>query len=435
MSEAIGYAVYVGIDWGWERHEICWQDAQGVVLERRAVAHDPAAVGAEIDRWIAAAGGVPAAVAVAIETSRGALVEALLERQLSVWAINPKQLDRFRDRFSAAGAKDDRRDALVLADAVRTDRRAFVRVELETAQRTVLREHSRLHELLVQQQVAASHRLREQWLRFYPQLLTLGGTNEPWVWALWEHAPTPARAAGLRRARVQKLLSAARIRRVSAAQVLTALRQPGFAVAPGTTEAAVAHVAVVIEQLRLLGRQLRYCQAQLQQLLEQCKRAEAAGGAEADHGPAPRRGDVEIIDSLPGAGLIVTATFVSEAGRALTQRDLTTLRALCGSAPVTKRSGTSLLHVLQRRACNPRLRNACHYMAQTALRCDALCHEQYRRLRAKGHSHARALRGVADRLLRILIAALKAGTVYDIQRLTALESLAAATYPVAVPEY
>ena len=434
MSDAIGYAVYVGIDWGWERHEICWQDAQGGVIERRAVAHDPAAVSAEIDRWIAAAGGVPAAVAVAIETSRGALVETLLERQLSVWAINPKQLDRFRDRFSAAGAKDDRRDALVLADAVRTDRRAFVRVELETAQRTVLREHSRLYELLVQQRVAASHRLREQWLRFYPQLLTLGDPSEPWVWAVWELAPTPARAVGLRRARVQKLLSAYRIRRVPPAQVLTALRQPGFAVGPGTTEAAGAHVAVVIEQLRLLGRQMRHCQAQLQQLLEQCKRAEAAG-AESDPGPAPRRGDVEIIDSLPGAGLIVTATLVSEAGRALSKRDLTTLRALCGSAPVTKRSGKSLLHITQRRACNPRLRNACHYMAQTALRCDALCHEQYRRLRAKGHSHGRALRGVADRLLRILIAALKAGTVYDIQHLNALESLVAATYPLAVPEH
>ena len=33
--------------------------------------------------------------------------------------LNPKQLDRFRDRFSPAGAKDDRRDARTLGDALR----------------------------------------------------------------------------------------------------------------------------------------------------------------------------------------------------------------------------------------------------------------------------------------------------------------------------
>jgi hypothetical protein len=41
-----------------------------------------------------------------------------MDRGIAVFAINPKQLDRFRDRFSPAGAKDDRRDALVLASAL-----------------------------------------------------------------------------------------------------------------------------------------------------------------------------------------------------------------------------------------------------------------------------------------------------------------------------
>jgi hypothetical protein len=41
----------------------------------------------------------------------------LVERGFQVYAINPKQLDRFRDRYSMSGAKDDRRDAFVLADS------------------------------------------------------------------------------------------------------------------------------------------------------------------------------------------------------------------------------------------------------------------------------------------------------------------------------
>ena len=66
----------------------------------------------ELCDWLLARTGAPAGtIAVAIETPRGPVVEALLERGFAVFSINPKQLDRFRDRFSVAGAKDDSRDA------------------------------------------------------------------------------------------------------------------------------------------------------------------------------------------------------------------------------------------------------------------------------------------------------------------------------------
>ena len=67
-------------------------------------------------------GAPAAAIAVAIEVPHGPIVETLLERGFQTHAVNPKQLDRFRDRFTVAGAKDDRRDAHVLADSLRTDR-------------------------------------------------------------------------------------------------------------------------------------------------------------------------------------------------------------------------------------------------------------------------------------------------------------------------
>jgi hypothetical protein len=75
---------------------------------------------------------VPAEVAIAIEVAWVALVETLVENGFSVFSINPKQVDRFRDRFTVAGAKDDSRDALVLASSLRTDRRSYKRVEVES---------------------------------------------------------------------------------------------------------------------------------------------------------------------------------------------------------------------------------------------------------------------------------------------------------------
>ena len=72
--------------------------------------------------WILQQTGTRAeAVSVLIEVPHGPVVEFLMGRCFAVYAINTRQLDRFRDRFSPAGAKDDRRDARVLADAIRTD--------------------------------------------------------------------------------------------------------------------------------------------------------------------------------------------------------------------------------------------------------------------------------------------------------------------------
>jgi hypothetical protein len=64
-------------------------------------------------------------------------------------------------------------------------------------------------------------------------------------------------------------------------------------------------------------------------------------------------------------------------------------------------------------SCNQRLRNAVYHWSMGSIQHDERSREQYASLRKKDHSHPRALRGVADRLLTILIAMLKTGTTYD----------------------
>ena len=116
---------FAGVDWASDQHQVCVLAGDGQVVEERRVAHSGAGI-ANLCKWLdEVSGGRMASVHAAIEMPHGAVVEALLEREAQVYAINPKQLDRFRDRFTAAGAKDDRRDARVLADSLRTDRRSF----------------------------------------------------------------------------------------------------------------------------------------------------------------------------------------------------------------------------------------------------------------------------------------------------------------------
>jgi transposase len=124
---------------------------------------------------------------------------------------------------------------------------------------------------------------------------------------------------------------------------------------------------------------------------------------------------------LPGVGRIVVtpeacfqhdATLLAEAWDALLQRDYHALRALCGAAPVTKSSGKSRI-VIRRMACHPRLANAIYHWARVAIQHDPISRLKYSALRKKGHSHGRALRSVADRLLGVACAMLKAGTLFD----------------------
>src|SRR5918993_611619 len=163
---------FAGVDWGSEKHQVCLRDVAGTVVGERAFAHNGAGLVAMCD-WLVSVAGRPSTVAVAIEVPHGPVVDALLDRGFAVHVINPKQLDRLRDRVSLAGAKDDRRDARVAAGGLRTDPHLFRPIEAGDPAVIALREWSRLAEELQQERLRLSNRIRQQLWRYYPQLLEL----------------------------------------------------------------------------------------------------------------------------------------------------------------------------------------------------------------------------------------------------------------------
>ena len=133
-EHGMSYEWFVGIDWGSQQHQVCVLDRDRRRVGERSVDHDGASLARLADWLWTVSAGQSQQVAVAIEVPRGAIVEGLLERGFHVFAIHPKQLDRFRDRHRVAGAKDDRRDAFVLADSIRTDQPSFHRLQLDAPQ-------------------------------------------------------------------------------------------------------------------------------------------------------------------------------------------------------------------------------------------------------------------------------------------------------------
>jgi transposase len=404
---------YIGIDWGNESHAVCVVDAAGHRRDERRVDHTADAVQACLDWIMTFTGATPAQIAVAIETPRGALVDACLARGWLVFAVNPKQLDRFRDRHTVAGAKDDRRDAWVLADSLRTDPAAFQHVRSEDPIVVQLRELSRAEEDLDAEFRRLANQLRSQVHRLVPEVLALcPGADEPWFWALLQIAPTPAAQRRLTRARVDHLLRAHRIRRWRGAEVVARLQAPLFPHAPGVVEATEAQVHLILPRLEVVHTQRLACGRQLEQLLQQLRDRPREADQRGEHR------DIAILESLPGVGRKVAVTMLAEAAAPLAQRDYDRLRAHLGTAPVTTASGKRRL-VSMRRACNRRLRWAAYHWGRASVQHDAPSAAYYRALRARGHRHGRALRSVVDRWLRILIAMLRQNTLYDASRFAA----------------
>ena len=418
MTYTIQPGWFVGVDWGSRTHHACILDAAGAIRGERAFEHSGAGLAALADWMVDAAGGMPpAAVGVAIETPRGPVAESLLVHGFAVHSLNPKQLDRFRDRHSPAGAKDDRRDARVLASALRTDPLAFHRVEPADPVVVELREWSRIADDLKGERRRLANRLGDQLWRYFPAFNdAVDDPAAPWALALWKRVPNPAAARGMRAGTYDKLLKKHGIRRFDGATLRNRLVQRALDIDPAAARAAEANVRLLGKRIALLNEQIAEAAAQVEAFLDRLGRDDPEPGADDEPAPgqAGEQRDVDILRSLPGVGPVVAATLFAEAHDALRRRDYHALRCRCGVAPVTRQSGGRSI-VTRRLAVNGRLRDAAYHCARVAVQRDPASRARYDALRGRGHGHARSLRSVADRLLLVGCAMLRDGRLYDPQ--------------------
>jgi transposase len=399
------YRYFVGIDWGTQTHCVVLLNLDGRVIEQYDAVHSGEGLRMLVERLRGRTNGPSAEIAIAVEVSWGALVETLVENGFSVFSINPKQVDRFRDRFTVAGAKDDSRDALVLASSLRTDQRSYKRVELDAPEIIRLRELSRFEEELKTELRRTTNRLWQQLHRYYPQTLALSpAADDRFIWDLLSQAPMPEKGAKLSRSRLQRIFKAHRISKFTIEDAIAILRAPSLALAAGAAEAASEHVLLLLPQIALLDQQLRDVGRRIKQILQTCTE-EATGD-----GKTPT--DASLILSIPGIGPGIAATLLTEASRPIRERDYQALRCYAGTAPVTKQSAKRKT-VSMRQACSARLRQAVYHWSTRSIISDSRSRQQYDQSRASGQHHPRALRGLADRLLRLLISMLKKGEKYN----------------------
>jgi transposase len=408
--------LFIGIDWGSKTHAVCIVDADGKKVWQGEVAHKGDDVLAFVERLTKLTAGDFSRAAAAMESPHGVMVEVLLERGLKTYSINPKQLDRFRDRHSVSGAKDDDLDAFVLATSLRTDMKLYREIVLPSEQLMQLGALSRSYESLTDQVVSLASQVREQLVRYYPQMLGLGEWHrESFLWELFEAAPTPAQTAapkrgltkGLSAQKVGAILQKHGIRRHDPAVVLATLRSTPLPVAAGVAEACALRIQALLPVLRAAHEQRNGCTKQMKTLIESFQKE--------NDSPEKSHHDAALLLSLPGIGVHNGAVMLTEAYSALQARDYQALRQRAGAAPVSQRTGGKHKkpHVEQRQACNGALREATYHWGRIAVQREPRAKQHYADLRARGHSHGRAIRGVVDRLFKVLLAVLESGQPYD----------------------
>lgn len=383
--------MFCGIDWAEAHHDVALVDGDGTLIAKRRISDDAAGFTALITLLADAGDSADDPLPVAIETPRGLLVAALRATGRKIYPINPKAVDRYRDRYTVARKKSDAGDALVLANILRTDLAAHRPLPADSELAQAIAVLARAQQDAVWERTTAHNKLRSLLREYYPALLDAfttkrGGLQRPEARALLATAPTPRAAATLSTTQLTALLRQAGRQRginAEAARIQAILR----------TE--YLHQLPLVEDA--FGRQAL---ALLRTLDTACTNAEELAAAAIEH--FDQHPDAEIITSLPGLGSLTGARVLAEIGddrsRFTTAR---ALKAYAGAAPVTRASGKSLT-VIHRRVKNQRLAAVGYVWAFAALTASPGARAHYDRRKTTGDRHTAAQRNLFNRLLGCL---------------------------------
>jgi transposase len=292
--------LFVGDDWAEDHHDVEVMNEAGKVLAKRRLPEGVAGM-ARLHELIGERLGEDAdgaEVVIGIGTDRGPWVAALVAAGYVVYAVNPLQASRYRERHGVSGAKSDSGDAHMLTDMVRTDSHQLRAVAGDSADAEGVKVLARTHKTLIWERTRQVQRLRHQLREYFAAALeAFEDLDAPDTLELLGKAPDPARAARLTRAQVSAALKRAHRRNITdkATAILAALRGEQLGQPPAVTAAYAVTVRALIAVITTLNEQVKTLQGQV----------------EADFGRHP---DAEIYLSQPGLGPILGARVLGEFG-------------------------------------------------------------------------------------------------------------------------
>lgn len=393
--------VTAGIDWASGDHAVAVVDCTGSVVERLTVEHSAAG----LHRLLGLLRRTGAQEA-AIERPDGPVVAALLGAGITVVVISPNQVKHLRSRYGSAGNKDDRFDAFVLADTLRTDRARLRPLHPDSPATTALRDACRARKDLVAARIASANQLRAHLQHALPGAVGLFADLDSAIsMRFLTRFTTQEQADWLSPKRLAAWLAA---NGYCGRQDPATLHARLTAAPRGLTGDAATHAAAITRaRLAVLATQL-----------EQIDALDASIREQLDNHP-----DAAIFTSLPRAGQIRAARLMAEIGDCRERFPTPeSLACLAGVAPATRQSGKAR-HVAFRWAADKQLRDAVTDFAGDSRRANPWAADLYNRARARGHDHPHAVRILARAWLYVIWHCWQNHTPYDPAQHNALQRL------------
>lgn len=375
------YTHFLALDWASDHHDVVVVDRSGLVAAEFRFAHT-AEGWAEFTQKTKPYAGCP----VTLETSSGPAVDQLLQRGWSLYPLNPKAAQRYRERKAPSGTKTDRHDAWSMADALRTDGHGWRPLCQQDEATATLRALCRDEMGLIEQRTALVNQLIAALREYYPAALeAFTDWTKPCAWALVSEFPTPAQLQHAGKRRWEKFLHTHRLWRENTVDTRLKLF--------GKANAMPASASVVSAKSLLAVSLIRVLEALEKQLQEYRRRIDQAFGQHPDH---------DVFGSLPGAGAKLAPRLLGELGSIReVYPDADSLCCQAGVSPVRYQSG-KINKARIRWGCDVVLRHTVHLWADCSRRTSAWAQAYYQRKRDQGMSHAAALRCLGKRWLKIL---------------------------------
>jgi transposase len=369
-----------GVDWASLDHAISVVDDRGREIARTTVEHAKAGLRAMV-KFLARHG----AAEVAIERGDGPVVDALLDAGVTVVVISPNQLKNLRGRYGSAGNKDDRFDAFVLADALRTDRAQLRPLTQDSEATKSLRATVRARRDLVKHRVALCNQLRAHLQSVFPGAVGLfSELDSPISLRFLARFDTQDRADWLSERRLAAWLKSVGYSGRQTPAALIAHLSAAPRGLTGEDGAARAHTTrALLAVLNSLVDQIRALEAQIAEQLS-------------------LHADAHIFQSLPRAGTVRAARLLAEIGDCRGQfPDAASLACLAGVAPSTRQSGNHKA-VTFRWAVDKELRDAVCDFAGDSRRANPWAAKIYNDAIASGKHHPHATRILARAWLGVI---------------------------------
>jgi transposase len=398
-----------GIDWARDDHAVSVVDERGCEVHRSTVEHSAAGL-RELVALLARAG----VSEVAIERPDGPVVDTLLGAGITVVVISPNQVKNLRGRYGSAGNKDDRFDAFVLADTLRTDRTRLRPLVPDSAATVALRASCRTRKDLIAHRVAAANQLREHLKAVFPGPIGLfEDLDSPISLKFLTRFDCQDRADWLTPTRVGNWLKSVgytgrtnpatlHARLTAAPRGATGATGEGFT---AITHALVTLLTTLVAQIKTLDNQIAH------QL--------------ADHA------DAHIFTSLPRSGTVRAAKLLAEIGDCRARFPTPeALISLAGMAPSTRQSGKTCI-VGFRWSCDKNLRDAVTDFANDSRHANPWAADIYNRAIARKKKHPHAVRILARAWLYIIWHCWQNNTSYDPANHRALQALLTQHQPPA----